>query len=495
MKVRNIFILLLTVVLTFSSCDDYLTVLPENNQSVYEFWRTKEEVEAVLGAGYVKLRDTQEQLFLWGEARGNGIFFRTDGTSSQMEAQKIRRMDILATNNLAKWDKLYAVINMANSVIRFGPDVVERDDSFNENVMKSFLSEAYFQRALSYFYLVRLWGDVPYVLTPYVDDESDYSIPPSTANDILEGCLVDLNVALEAAKLHFPETSLDNPINSKGRATRWAIQALIADINLWLGNYDAVLLACDEIINSNRVGLIGTNLWFSNFYPGNSNESIFEIQYSYSLGQTNSFISWFDANNNYNISPYAQTLYSTDDKRGLNASYASDGKIWKYIGISTSTKRNTSVQNDQNWIVYRLAEIYLMKAEAYIMKSQEIAEDPDLVQALEHINIIRRRAGLVDDAGASNKLGMIQLLLEERQRELLAEGKNWFDLLRVGRRDVPGFKELFIEQVVQVASASNQGMIRAKLSDPNSWFLPIHEEELNVNSFLVQNPFYENLGN
>lgn len=495
MKILKLLIISAFVITLFPACDDYLTVLPENNQSVYEFWRTKEEVEAVLGAGYVKIREAQENLFLWGEARGNGIFFRTDGTSAQRAGQSLRRMDILATNELAKWEELYTVINMANSVIRFGPDVVQRDNSFNENVMKSYLSEAYFQRALSYFYLVRLWKDVPWVKLPYVDDETDYSLPATDGNEILNGCLADLNLALESAKLHFPETNPENPINTKGRATRWSILALMADINLWLGNYDAVIQNADEIINSNRVGLIGTAFWFTNFYPGNSNESIFEIQYSYALGQTNSLITWFDANNNYNISPYAQSLYTGLDKRGLNGSYDSSGKIWKFIGINASTKRNTSLQNDQNWIVYRLADVYLMKAEALIMKSAEVDADPELTAALEIVNLIRRRAGLADDAGSSTRLGMVQLLLEERQREFLAEGKNWFDLVRIARRNVPGFKELFIEQAVQVASASNQAMIRAKLSDPDSWYLPIHADELSVNTFLVQNPFYENLGN
>lgn len=478
-----------------SSCNDYLTVLPENNQSVYEFWKTKEEVEAVLGAGYVKLRDTQEELFLWGEARGNGIYFINDGTSSQTNARRLRQMDILATNSLTDWSKLYAVINMANSVIRFGPDVVERDDSFNENVMKSFLSEAYFQRALAYYYLVRIWKDVPYVKTPYVNDESGYIMPVSSRNDILQGCLTDLNTALESAKSFFPETTQDNPINTKGRATRWAILALQADINLWLGNYNEAIDECEQIINSNRIGLISGDHWFENFYPGNSNESIFEIQYSYSLGQTNSFISWFDTNNNYNISPYGLTLFQAGDKRGVNASYDASSKLWKYIGINNSTKRNSSVQNDQNYIIYRLAEIYMIQAEALVMRSQETESDPDLALALENLNLIRQRAGLPLSAGSSSRLEMMNLLLQEKEREFLAEGKNWFDLLRVAERPEQGFREMVVDQILQAVSAGNQAMVRAMLSDPNAWYLPVNADELLVNSFLVQNPFYENLGN
>jgi hypothetical protein len=485
----------LLVVLLLGSCEDYLTVLPENNQSVYEFWRTREEVESVLGAGYVKLRDAQEMLFLLGEARGNGLFFQNEVTELQSEAQKVRRMDILATNELARWDKLYAVINMANSVIRFGPDVVQRDESFNENVMKSFLSEAYFQRSLAYFYLVRSWGRVPFVKIPYVDDEAGYALPASEPAEILQACVADLQMALESAKTHFPETNVDNPMNTKGRATRWAILALQADIQLWLGNYDAVIASCEEIINSNRVGLISKEMWFSNFFPGNSNESIFEIQYSYALGQTNSYISWFDTNTMYLISPYAQSLFSADDVRGLNGSYDSGAKLWKYIGINKSTKRNSSLQNDQNFIMYRLADIYLMEAEAYAMKATDTPGDPNLGKSLELLNAVRTRAGIEPSAGSSDRLGMIQLILQERQRELLAEGKNWFDILRVANRNIAGFRELALNEVLQVVSAGNQAMVRAKLADPNAWYLPVHFDELSVNSFLEQNPFYENLGN
>jgi tetratricopeptide (TPR) repeat protein len=358
--------------------------------------------------------------------------------------------------------------------------------------MKSYLSEAYFQRSLAYFYLVRLWKDVPFVKMPYVDDEADYELAATDGNEILKSCLADLNNSLESAKEIFPETEADYPMNTKGRATKWAIYSLIADINLWLGNYDEAINACENVINSNRVGLISGLSWFTNYYPGNSNESIFEIQYRYALGQTNSFITWFSTNKYYLISSYQQLLYEANptDIRGLNASYNSSGLIWKYIGISATTSRSTSVQNDQNWIIYRLADIYLMEAEAYIMKGGE----SNMVKGVEYLNAVRQRAGLATVQAGTNQLDMITILLKERQCEFFAEGKNWFDLVRIGKRDVPGFKDLFINQVLEAASASTQGMVRAKLADMNSWYLPIHTDELNSNTLLVQNPYYSNLG-
>jgi hypothetical protein len=494
MKINQYIVSLMILAFTATSCQDYLTVVPENNQSTSQYWKTKEDVEAVLGAGYCKLQTAQEYMMLWGEARGNGIYFTSTTYTPSADAQKLRQFDILATNSLAKWDKLYAVINMANSVIKYGPTV--QDASFNVNVMHSYLSEAYFQRALAYFYLVRIWKDVPFVTQPYVDDSAPYSIAKTSGDEILRTCLTDLNNALESAKVKFPESNVDNPINTKGRATKWAIYSLIADINLWLGNYDACIPACEAVINSGQIGLISGANWFTNFFPGNSNESIYEIQYSYTLSQTNSFITWFSTNKYYYISPYQQFLYETEplDIRGLNASYTSTGLIWKNIGIktytSTSDSRNSTTQADQNWIIYRLADIYLMEAESYAMKG----DSTSMSKSLSLVNAIRARAGLLASSGASEKLDMMKIILQERQREFFCEGKNWFDLVRIGSRPDAGFKDYFIEQVLQVASASTSAMIRAILQDSNSWYLPISSTELTANELLVQNPYYANLG-
>lgn len=507
MKKFNYILLTFLVAFGFSSCQDYLTVMPENNQSTNEYWKTKEDVEAVLGAGYYRLRDAQKNLMYWAEARGNGILYTGTITSDGLEeaALKLRQFDILPTNALAKWDKLYKVIGLANSVIKYAPTV--KDASFNVNVMNSYLSEAYFQRALAYFYLVRLWKDVPYVSAPYVDDSESYAIAKSSGDEILRSCLADLNNALPAAKVKFPETSYDNPYNSKGRATRWAIYALIADINMWLGNYDEAIVACEAVKKSGQVGLIAGSLWYTNFYPGNSNESIFEIQYSYAQSETNSFISWFYTTPFFKISLYTQNLFELEplDKRGLYNSYLNNLtstvtdnlKIWKYCGIQTydvvkgTANNRSSSQNDQNWILYRLADIYLLEAEAYAMKG----DDASLQTSTSLVNTVRARAGLGALPGTNVKLDLIRNILYERQREFLCEGKNWFDLVRIGRRSDPGFKEFFIEQVLQMASASSTPIIRAILQDENAWYLPIHADELTTNKLLIQNPYYEALGN
>jgi starch-binding outer membrane protein, SusD/RagB family len=495
MKVVKYSIFSVFIILSLMSCKNWLEILPENEQTTSQYWKTKEEVEAVLGAGYTRLRSSVEYLFIWGEARGTGINFYNAVNDNVKEAIKLRNLDILPSNMYAQWANMYQVINMANSVIKYAPEVAKVDASFNEYIMKSYLSEAYFQRALAYFYLVRTFRDVPFVTEPYVTDEASYLIKQSSDTAILKHLVMDLDSSLESAKEYFPEVNAADPANSKGRATRWAIHALLADINLWLGNYDKCITSCDAVINSGRVGLISGSNWYTNFYPGNSNESIFEIQYSYSLGQTNSFYTWFNTDQRYIISPYTQLLFeeNANDLRGANASYYGL-KIWKYCGINslkpTPTNRSggpTGSMTDQNFIIYRIADVYLMKAEAYIMEN-------DFLSADTCINKIRSRAGITTVLPSESQSDMLDLLLKERQREFFAEGKSWFDILRVAQHENYKYKNKLIEQVLQVSSSSNQAIIRSKLMDVNSWYLPIYTDEINVNTLLVQNPYYKNLG-
>ena len=504
MKIKTIHIGLLIILVLATSCKNWLDVLPENDQTSSEYWKTKEDVESVLAAGYVKLRSNVNSIFIWGEARGSGISFLNLIDDDAKNANKLRTLDILPTNSYSKWGGMYQVINMVNSVIKYAPSVAQNDESFNVNIMKSYLSEAYFLRALAYFYLVRTFRDVPFITEPYINDDQDYSVPQSDETTILNQLVTDLEGSLASAKEYFEEEDPFNPMNSKGRATRWASQALLADINLWMGNYDKCITACDAVISSGRVGLIARNLWFSNFYPGNSNESIFEIQYSYEKGQTNSFLSWFNTDLRYVTSSYNMQLYtenvidaradSTGDVRGFNSTYKYNlyPLIWKYIGVDNDINnpqpRSSTNQNDQNFIIYRLADIYLMKAEAEIMKG-------NFSDAQELIQKIRDRAGVVSTMPTlSNESDALDVLLKERQKEFVAEGKNWFDILRIAKRDNYKYKDKLIDQVLLMFYSNSQSIIRSKLADVNSYYLPINADELKYNKLLVQNPYYDNLG-
>ena len=150
--------------------------------------------------------------------------------------------------------------------------------------------------------------------------------------------------------------------------------------------------------------------------------------------------------------------------------------------------------SDANWIFYRLSDVILAKAEALIERNEE----GDLDAAFALIDIINKRANDAVNGQRSStlkrseydtKASMEQLVLEERQKEFLFEGKRWFDLVRFARRD--GNNKRLVELVAR-KYIDNVNAIKIKLADPNIIYFPYAKSELKVNPLLKQNPAFTN---
>ena len=471
------------IILVFSlglaSCSDWLELTPEDDLVSDEFWKSQKDVEAVLANSYNQLAIQVKPLLLWGELRGG---LMSEGQSVPSDASRIMRGDITDINSLIKWSDLYKLINGVNQILKFAPQVRDYDPSFSLAELRQIESEALFLRALSYFYLVRAFKEVPLILEPYTSDGQDFYPAKSDESAILQQIQTDLNQALDGAA-----TSFGSIESNKGRATYFAINALLADVFLWQDDYETALEHCDAIINSGQYGLMGSNSWFQNFYPGNSNSSIFELQFSKNWNYTSNLYETFSyqRGKQYIINPRVVEIFGQTDVRGEGATYAiANLEIWKYIGINETEERGDAL-NDNNFIIYRLADIMLLKAEA-------LAELQRFDESLEIINSLRekRNAEALTSDPAINAFE--DLILEERSRELAFEGKYWFDLIRFGKRDNYRNKEKVIAALTLNASADEIPALMAKFQDPYSWYLPIHRDELLINNNLEQNPYYQN---
>lgn len=477
-KLKYISIFLL---FTLVSCEDWLDLRPPDGLVQDEYWKTKEDVKATLMGAYQQLAQMDEILFLYGELRADMIA-RDDNTPGYI--QNIMDGNIYPDNDLCDWSALYKIIDYCNFVLKYNPLIYEQDQTYTEYQKQGFDSEALFLRSLAYFYLVRVFKDVPFVTEPTTSDNVKLYLSKSADTTILSAIKEDL---LEAKK--FVTDDYGSIENNHGRATKNAINALLADICLWNFEYEESLIYINEIENS-IINIVTGSEWFTIFYPGNSLEGIFEIQYDENLGQGNDLFRATYTEDKYLASITANEFLLREATkeiiRGDGSFRSIDSKIWKYCGAAAdgTSVRPSSNRSSGNWIIYRFADILLMKAEALSQLGQ-------YDEAIEYLNRVRTRASMPEKSAPDNPQAFEDIILEERAKELAFEGKRWYDLLRMGRRNNYARKDKLISIIVQNVPSNQRLVLASKLTNPLGWYLPIEDQELERNKNLQQNPYYE----
>jgi hypothetical protein len=263
--------------------------------------------------------------------------------------------------------------------------------------------------------------------------------------------------------------------------------ALLADVYLWNEQYQKSIDACDEIINSGLFSLEPAETWFNLYYPGNSMfEGICEIQYDDNLESQenpvyNDLLPLDGRAPQGNVDQ--QNVNLIMDKEDLRR-YNGRGAVWKYVGKDQlGLLLRSFSERDANWIFHRYAEILLIKAEACI-EVDRFKEANDLISE----TMLRAGAPFVEQ---TDKDLLRELLLDERGREFLFEGRRWFDMLRAAKRNNFENKQLIIDMILSGADIKQQAILRSRVYDTLSYYLPVPERELIFNQNLVQNPFYD----
>ncbi len=510
MNIKISHLALAGLALLTSACSDWLDLRPEGEIILDEYWQTEMDATQVLAACYKGMCDNgyMERIFVWGECRSDNV---TEGSSVGNELKKVLNQEIEPNNGMTTWNNFYTVINYCNTFLKYAPDAQEADNNFTEDNLHAMEAEAVAIRALTYFYLVRTFGDVPWITTPSIDDEQNYLVPKTDQQLILDSLVIDLENARR-----FARTRHKNNEYTKGRFTKAGINALLADIELWRGNYAGCIDACDRVISDSYYELVLPEQVLTRvFYTGNSTESIFELQFD-DIKQFNNMTANFFGNRsnpsgrinypaNLVITQYSPFNYavgggyieSKEDYRFkdfiVNKTGVSTYKVFKYAGMSRKEDASGSSStydyrsNTSNWIVYRLSDVLLMKAEAVT----QLYAEAGIQEALNLVNQTYLRSNPDADSLKSeyyNGINDIEsLVLRERQRELMFEGKRYFDLLRLARRkgntsDVTSF----------VSRTSTSTELYGNMSTIDALYWPINEEELIDNPLLEQNPFYEN---
>lgn len=518
MKHLKYILLVFILSLSAASCSDYLDVRPENELLLEEFWQKESDVEGMVLACYRTMLedDFMWRLIIWGELRSDNVI---PSSGAANEEKQINNVNILPTNYNCSWNIFYKVINYCNLILEYAPGVMELDADFTESDLQAKLAEALAIRSLCYFYLVRTFRDIPLSLVATTNDRQDLQLAQSSPADVLEHITKDLLQAEQWALNDFVKDA-----DTKGRMTKDAIRALLADIYLWRGEYAKCVEYCDLLINAKTIltNMTGTSQMEVPKYEvieelssalifsmKNSSESIFELQFSSQDKTNDKLIELYRGGLTNTMGKLQATsayvggtlLYPISDERKADfivvaKTESGEYPIFKYMGSRSAVGAgtNTYFYNSitPNWIIYRITDIMLMKAEALVQLNRT---DEDLKSALSLVNKTYMRANptLLETDSLSfenyaSASSLERLVLLERQRELIFEGKRWFDLVRHSERkkstsDLVGF--------LMNKYSSNQNTVSSKLSVLNALYFPIPESDLKVNKLLVQNPYYE----
>ena len=551
------YILLVSAAAILSGCDKFLRIEPLNDIVLENYWTEKADVISVLGGCYAQLEsaDCIQRMAIWGEARSDNM---QTGSGTQNDLIQIFKENILETNNFVNWASFYQCINRLNTVIYYAPSVAAKDPNFTAAELRATIAEATTLRALCYFYLIRTFCDVPYVTDPSIDDSQQYQVAATPFDQILDRLIDDVERVKDDAVRSYGEESIENTC----RITRYACYALLADLYLWKGRYQECIDYCDKVIDQKiqqyeyereknptgySVELYGKyplisetlsgssyagNTYTEIFGTGNSFESIFELIFVNNQSVTNNFVaSYYGSSTNRtgqigvpsfiyeNAWAGTNDYFTKTDCRFLEniSEQNNKGYVQKYVcqrvqfrtstttGAAPTVTSTVRTSNFANWIIYRLTDVILMRAEAEVELAGNIevgqtltAEQTEHYQnAFDGVLAVWRRANnkrtatsdiLVYDDYATARSTMEDLVLGERQRELMFEGKRWFDLIRFCRRD--GDNSRMITKVLPKFQ-ENSAAIRVKLSSPNIIWWPYYRDELKQNPYLKQNPAYE----
>ncbi|MDP4276659.1 MAG: RagB/SusD family nutrient uptake outer membrane protein [Bacteroidota bacterium] len=503
--------------LVLTSCTDWLEIQPESQVLLENYWKTETDVNAVLNACYRGLTEDAViyRMIVWGELRSDNMI--SNGfPNDRYDMQKILDGDILSSNTYCSWGSFYTIINYCNTLLYYAPKVIARDENFTQSDLNRVNAEALTLRALCYFYLVRAFKDVPYITDASIDDTQQYSLAKDSGSVIIQHITDDLLEARKYARETFGKTTAYD----KGRITLNAVNALLADVYLWNQQYRECVNACDAVLADSKLKLVESdNMYTQVFYRGNSKESIFELNFDEDIQKNNpvynlygqigdilgevgypATLGYSEENNiigayspfNYKIS--STLTESTSDIRAKDFFFLYGGRyfVFKYAGMSRTEDVTTNVSTYRyrsttpNWIIYRLSDVMLMKAEALV----QLGGTENYKAALKMVNATYLRSNPNADSltieSYASKDAMESLVLRERQRELMFEGKRWFDLVRTARREN---STSTLNTYVNHKSVGSTKSLGASVL--NAMYMPISKSELEANRNLVQNPYYE----
>lgn len=461
MKQYKIFLYTILACFIGSGCSKQLDIEPISTISTASFWKTEDDANGALRGMYIRLRGVSAtNLYIWGESRSQNL-----KQSVGNDFANIRNFNntLDPTSAGPDWSSLYRVVNDANLILKYLPGIAFK----TEETKNRALAEAYTMRAFCYFVMAKTWGDVPLVVDPTEGYNPGVIYKERTpVADIFSQVKKDIETALSL----FPDNSFQS---GRNRWSKPALNALKGDVFLWTGkklsggdaDITTALSALNDIEGSDVELLPNFGKIFD--YDNKGNKEILMANNFMLLETSGTFMAnmYIDAyppkadpaavsvigtvggGSYWTLTDETRQKFSSDDQRKaatFTELYSLDANTNLYTKFYGCIQKKFDGMIDggaryflDDVVLYRYADVLLMKAEA----QNALNQDPS-----EAINKVRARAyGAAYGSHifiSGSKEQNDASILQERLLELLYEGKYWWDVLRFNKATelIPYFK-------------------------------------------------------
>lgn len=515
----------LFALVVLGSCKKLVDEKPLSEGTLDQFFKSSFDAEAAMAGMYGEFQQVMvgESQFnnrytFWGEGRSDN--FERFKTYTSNSTSEMHFNSLTPNNNFTDWSGLYRVIGRANLNLLKFPDINNyatpgSKDVITDATLKSYLAQCYAMRAVCYFYILRVWGDAPIRITPYLDLNENAQNVRDPKEKVREQIIADLQKAYDL--------TTKNATANVWYLNEGAICATMADVYMWRSHDDKIMpdyanaivwlknlfkakSPTGKVYNSAGATVTGsggtasdleaTADWKKQFIaPDGSKEAIWNIHWNVTANGCPCMAGASTARNNtpYRISTeiftgaWAKSTVDVRPKQTFDVGKKEQDRTWKWYPGSfgaTGPVGNYSGTYGTNLNVYlpmyRLADQFLLYAEA-------LNKTGDRINALKYLNLVHVRAGLpalTMTTTLDTEAGMEEAILQERQWELFGEGKRWFDLVRTDHVIQVMDPVLKARQSAEGADAIGFG------TDKRKYVWPLHRNMMNANPQLVQNPPY-----
>ncbi|TRX53055.1 RagB/SusD family nutrient uptake outer membrane protein [Fulvivirga sp. M361] len=399
------------------SCNDFLDLSPVTEISSANYWQTQEDAEAGIIGCYDALQPDSYfgfDLYTYGEVRSDNCFAGGDNPNNFA----IDNFTENPTNaNITRsWRQLYFAIGRTNTVLNRVNGM--EDDLFEEAKKEQIMGEAYFLRAFHYFNLVRLWGNVPLVLTETTSlDPDNIKVSKADAAEVYTQIINDFELARELLPTQAP---------AGGRLSKGAAEAFLAKVALTQSNYTDVITWTEAVMGRGYELLTTYDHLFDQEHKNNA-EVILSVQYI-GAAEGNPFPELvlptpeasFEFIKFHTPTPNSLAQFEAGDVRASTAFVERSGTPYLF-----KWRNGDAFASADHNIIMRYADVLLMRAEA-------LNQEDRTTEAIILLDQIRHRAGLTPYTGDQSKEAVDTAILQERRVELMYEGHRWFDLKRKG---------------------------------------------------------------